>query len=147
MGGPVHILLVEDEPTDVELTLLALREAQLVNPVHVASDGQQALDYVFGRHAYADRAANPLPQLILLDLKLPGVDGFEVLRQIAATPALAGICVVILTASREQGERALRTVAGASGYLVKPISFAEFTRALGTVGGFRLSLETEPATR
>ena len=82
-----HILLVEDNRMDVELTLDAFREARLLNAIHVAPNGQDALDYLFGEGKYTDRSAHPLPSLVLLDLKLPGIDGFEVLRRIKSADA------------------------------------------------------------
>ena len=107
MNKLAHILLVEDNRMDVELTLDAFHEAKLLNTIHVASNGQEALDYLFGRGQYADRNAYPMPNLVLLDLKLPGIDGFEVLRQIKSTPILKRLPVVILTSSKEEGDRAL----------------------------------------
>jgi len=121
-----QILLVEDNRMDVELTLDAFKEAKLLNTIHVAPNGQDALDYLFGRGKYADRNTYPLPSLILLDLKLPGIDGFEVLRQIKLTPVLKRLPVVILTSSREEGDRALSYDIGANSYLVKPVSFEGF---------------------
>ncbi len=88
MNKLAHILLVEDNRMDIELTLDAFHEAKLLNTIHIASDGQEALDYLFGRGKFADRKAYPKPNLVLLDLKLPGIDGFEVLRQIKSTPIL-----------------------------------------------------------
>jgi len=102
MEKPAHILLVEDKRMDIELTLDAFKEARLKNTIQVAKNGQEALDYVFGRAQYADRVTYPFPNLVLLDLKLPGVDGFEVLRQIKSTPFLKRLPVVILTSSKEE---------------------------------------------
>ena len=126
MNHLAQILLVEDNRMDVELTLDAFKEAKLLNTIHVAPNGQDALDYLFGRGKYADRNTYPLPSLILLDLKLPGIDGFEVLRQIKLTPVLKRLPVVILTSSREEGDRALSYDIGANSYLVKPVSFEGF---------------------
>ena len=97
----LDVLLVEDDPDDLELTLHTLREARITNPIQVARDGQEALDYVFGRGPYANAGA-PMLRLILLDLKLPKVDGLEVLRQIKEDPRTSAIPVVILTSSREE---------------------------------------------
>src|SRR5258707_9285737 len=99
--SPARILLVEDNRMDVEVTLDAFREARLMNVVRVAATGTAALDYLMGRGQFADREAYPLPDLILLDLKLPGVDGFQVLREIKAAPILKRLPVVILTSSKE----------------------------------------------
>ncbi len=144
MEKPVDILLVEDNRMDVELTLDAFREARLMNKIHVAPNGQAALDYVFGRGPYADRRSYPLPNLILLDLKLPGIDGFEVLRQIKQTPVLKRIPVVILTSSKEEGDRALSYDAGANSYLVKPVSFEGFLGVVRQIEGYWLSLNVAP---
>jgi len=140
----VHILLVEDNRMDVELTLDAFREARLMNPVHVATTGQEALDYLFGRGKYADRETYPLPRLILLDLKLPGIDGFEVLRRIKATPVLKRLPVIILTSSKEDGDRVLSYDCGANSYLVKPVSFEGFLEIVRQIKGYWLLLNVEP---
>jgi len=144
MNKIAHILLVEDNRMDVELTLDAFREARLLNTVHVAPNGQAALDYMFGRGPYADRNAYPLPSLILLDLKLPGVDGFEVLRQIKSAPILKRIPVIILTSSKEEGDRALTYDIGANSYLVKPVSFDGFLGVVREIEGYWLSLNVAP---
>ncbi|MGB8212588.1 MAG: response regulator [Anaerolineales bacterium] len=144
MDKLAHILLVEDSRMDVELTLDAFHEAKLLNAIHVASDGQEALDYLFGRGKYADRNVFPLPNLILLDLKLPGIDGFEVLRQIKSTPILKRLPVVILTSSKEEGDRALSYDQGANSYLVKPVSFDGFLGVVREIDGYWLSLNVAP---
>jgi len=140
----VSILLVEDNRMDVELTLDAFREARLMNTVHVASNGPAALDYLFGRGQFTDREAYPLPDLILLDLKLPGIDGFEVLRQIKSAPILKRLPVVILTSSKEEGDRALSYDIGANSYLVKPVSFDGFLGVVRQIEGYWLSLNVGP---
>ena len=144
MDKLAHILLVEDNRMDVELTLDAFHEAKLLNAIHVASDGQEALDYLFGRGKYSDRSLFPLPNLVLLDLKLPGVDGFEVLRQIKSTPVLKRLPVVILTSSKEEGDRALSYDQGANSYLVKPVSFDGFLGVVRQIDGYWLSLNVAP---
>jgi CheY-like chemotaxis protein len=144
MNIPAHILLIEDNPMDVELTLDAFHEAKLLNTIQVASDGLQALDYLFGRGKYADRNAFPMPNLILLDLKLPGIDGFEVLRQVKSTPILKRLPIVILTSSKEEGDRALSYDRGANSYLVKPVSFEGFLGVVQQIEGYWLSLNVAP---
>ncbi len=131
MIKPARILLVEDNRMDVELLLDAFHEARLGNKIHVVRNGQEALDYLFGRGEYADRQEYPLPDLMLLDLKLPGIDGHEVLRQVKETPGLKRLPVIILTSSKEEGDRALSYDHGANSYLAKPVSldgFLEMTR-------------------
>ena len=144
MQRQAHILLVEDNRMDVELTLDAFREARLNNTVHVAANGQAALDYLLGHAEFANRAAYPLPNLILLDLKLPGVDGFEVLRQVKNTPILKRLPVVILTSSKEEGDRALSYDIGANSYLVKPVSFDGFLGVVRQIEGYWLTLNAPP---
>lgn len=144
MDKLAHILVVEDNRMDVELTLDGFREAKLLNTIHVASNGQEALDYLFGRGQYADRNAFPLPNLILLDLKLPGIDGFEVLQQVKSTPILKRLPIVILTSSKEEGDRALSYDCGANSYLVKPVSFEGFMGVVRQIEGYWLSLNVAP---
>ena len=144
MEKPAHILLVEDKRMDIELTLDAFKEARLKNTIQVAKNGQEALDYVFGRAQYADRETYPFPNLVLLDLKFPGVDGFEVLRQIKSTPLLKRLPVVILTSSKEEGDRALSYDIGANSYLVKPVSFDGFLGVIRQINGYWLTLNVGP---
>lgn len=141
---PAHILLVEDNRMDVELTLDAFREARLLNTVHVSPTGQDALDYLFGRGTYADRDAHPMPNLVLLDLKLPGIDGFDVLREVKSTPILKRLPVIVLTSSREEGDRALTYDIGANSYIVKPVSFAGFLDVIRQIEGYWISLNVAP---
>jgi CheY-like chemotaxis protein len=144
MAKPAHILLVEDNRMDVELMLDAFQEAHLGNTLHVAPDGSAALDYLFGRGEYADRLRHPLPDIILLDLKLPGIDGFEVLRQVKDEPVLKRLPVVILTSSKEEGDRALGYDMGANSYLVKPVSFEGFLEVVRKVGDYWLVINVDP---
>ncbi len=139
-----HILLVEDNRMDVELTLDAFREARLLNAIHVAPNGQDALDYLFGEGKYTDRTRFPLPSLVLLDLKLPGIDGFEVLRRIKSTPMLKRLPVIILTSSKEEGDRAFSYDNGANSYLVKPVSFDGFLDVVRKIEGYWLALNVAP---
>jgi len=142
---PAHILLVEDGRMDVELTLDAFREARLCNTVEVAGTGEQALDYLFGRGGYTERSKYPLPDLILLDLKLPGIDGHEVLRQIKSTDILKRIPVVVLTSSRESRDRDLSYDYGVNSFLVKPITFDGFMDVVKKVDDYWLSLNVPPS--
>jgi two-component system, response regulator len=144
MTGPARILLVEDSRMDVELTLDAFREARLANTISVASNGQAALDYLFGRGSYADRTTYPLPNLILLDLKLPGIDGHMVLREIKGTPELKRLPVIILTSSKEEGDRALSYDNGANSYLVKPVSFEGFLDVVRQLEDYWFTLNVGP---
>jgi len=144
MEKPAHILLVEDNSMDIELTLDAFHEAKLLNTIYVVKSGLDALDYLFGKGKYSDRKEYPLPNLVLLDLKLPGIDGFEVLKQIKAAPVLKRLPVVILTSSKEEGDRALSYDRGANSYLVKPVSFEGFLGIVREINGYWLSLNVSP---
>jgi CheY-like chemotaxis protein len=144
MNKLAHILLVEDNRMDIELTMDAFREAKLLNTIQVVTDGQEALDYLLGRGRFIDRREYPMPNIILLDLKLPGLDGFEVLRQVKSTPILKRIPVIILTSSKEEGDRALSYDRGANSYLVKPVSFDGFLDIVRQVNGYWLSLNVDP---
>jgi CheY-like chemotaxis protein len=140
MENPAQILLVEDNQMDVILTMDAFREAKLKNNIQVARNGREALDYLFGFDKYADRKLYPMPNLILLDLKMPGIDGFEVLRQIKNTEMLKRIPVVILTSSKEEGDRALSYDIGANSYLLKPVSFKGFTEVVKKIDDYWFTL-------
>jgi CheY-like chemotaxis protein len=140
------LLLVEDNPNDVELTLGALRDANLANDVVVANDGEQALDFLFRRGRHAGRTGRQ-PAAILLDLKMPKVDGHEVLRQIRADPELHLIPVVILTSSREERDLYESYDKGANSYVVKPVDFEEFFTAISKLGVFWAILNKPPPGR
>ena len=130
-----RILLVEDDTHDVELTLTALRQNRLINDVDVVRDGAQALDYLYRRNGHATRNGTN-PALILLDLKLPKVDGLEVLRQVKSDAALKMIPVIILTSSREEQDVVRGYELGVNAYVVKPVDFSEFIDAVKLLGGF-----------
>ena len=144
MSRGAHILLVDDNVMDIEPTLDALREKHLENAVRPLTSGKEALNYLFARNPYANRDAYPLPDLILLDLKMPVVDGHEVLRQIKTSPVLKRIPVIVLTSSREEGDRALSYDNGANSYLVKPVSFEGFLEVVKRIGDYWLSLNVPP---
>lgn len=137
-----RILLAEDSLNDVELTLAALAEHRLANQVDVVSDGAEALDYLYQRGAYTTRAAGT-PAVLLLDLKMPKVSGLEVLRQIKGDPLLKTIPVVMLTSSREEADLATSYELGANAYVVKPVEFGDFMKAVRQLGGF-WALVNEP---
>jgi CheY-like chemotaxis protein len=139
-----HILLAEDNASDVELTLEALRHNHVVNEVVVVRDGAQALDYLYRRNGYADRAGGR-PALVLLDLKMPKVDGIEVLRQVKADPVLKTIPIVILTSSREEQDLVQTYDLGVNAYVVKPVDFHEFIDAVKAIGGFWAVVNELPA--
>jgi CheY-like chemotaxis protein len=135
MGNPGKILLVEDDPNDVELTLSALAENHLANEVFVVSDGEEALDYLYYQGGYESREEGN-PALMLLDLKLPKVDGMEVLRRVKTDPALKIIPVVMLTSSREEQDLLRSYDLGTNGYVVKPVDFHNFVEAVRGLGLF-----------
>jgi CheY-like chemotaxis protein len=143
MSALHSVLLVEDNPNDVELTLSALKEAKLANEIVVTNDGEQALDYLQRRGRHAGRTT-PNPAVILLDLKMPKVDGHEVLRHIRADPELRLIPVVVLTSSREEKDLYSSYDKGANSYVVKPVDFEEFIGAISKLGVFWAVLNEPP---
>ena len=134
------ILLVEDNPDDVALTLRAFKKNNIANQVVVASDGQSALDWLFGEGEYAGRDTNELPAFVLLDLKLPKVDGLEVLRALRANPRTRLLRVVVLTTSREEQDVVESYSLGANSYIRKPVDFDEFRHVVGQLGLYWLIL-------
>lgn len=136
------ILLVEDSPEDVELTLNALAEYNVSNKIEVVRDGEEALDFVFCRGPWAARPADP-PLVVLLDIKLPKVDGLEVLRQVRTDPSTRHVPVVMMTSSREGPDIQTSYELGANAYVVKPLSFGEFSEAVRRIGMFWI-LTNEP---
>lgn len=138
------VLLVEDNPDDVELTLRAFKKNNLMNEIVVAGDGAEALDYLFARGSYANRDPAALPQLVLLDLKLPKVDGLEVLRQIRANERTSLLPVVILTTSREEQDLVQSYSLHANSYIRKPVDFDRFKNAVQQVGLYWLVLNESP---
>lgn len=137
------ILLVEDDPRDVELTLTALEEHNLANKVVVVRDGTEALDYLYRRGKYADRPIG-YPVVVLLDLKMPKVDGLEVLRQVKGDPVLKIIPIVVLTSSRQDRDIIESYDLGVNAYVVKPVAFDEFMSALKQVGLFWVLINEPP---
>ncbi len=142
----VDILLVEDNPDDMELCLEALRRNNLANRIHVARDGQQALDFLFAQGEYVSRDVNSHPRVILLDLKLPKVSGIEVLRAVKADARTRHIPVVVLTSSREDKDLIDTYELGVNSYVQKPVSFAEFSTAVAQLGMYWMLLNERPST-
>lgn len=139
-----EILLVEDNPDDVELTLRAFAKSNIANEVVVARDGVEALDYLFATGPHAGRASAPLPQLVLLDLKLPRIDGLQVLERVRANPRTRLLPVVILTSSTEQRDLENGYKLGANSYIRKPVDFQEFLDAMRHLGLYWLLLNQAP---
>ena len=131
---PVEILLVEDNPHDAELTMRSLKKGQLLNKVHWVKDGQEALDYLNCTGPYAGRARSEHPRLILLDLKMPKVDGVEVLKRIKADDQLKSIPVVVMTSSSEPPDVLKCYQFGVNSYVVKPVDLGEFMEAVAKIG-------------
>jgi two-component system, response regulator len=140
----VEILLVEDNPDDVELTLHALRKEKLANSIHVVRDGEEALEFLFCSGNHADRSFQQPPRLVLLDLKLPKVDGMEVLKQIKADPRTRTIPVVILTSSKEERDLVNGYGLGANSYIQKPVDFEQFRDTIKNVGLYWLVINQLP---
>jgi two-component system response regulator len=140
----VEILIVEDTPQDLELTLRALRKAKLSNRIQVARDGTEAIEFIFCEGAYADRKIEDGPKVILLDLKLPKVDGIEVLRRIKNDPRTNAIPVVVLTSSKEQRDVVESYRLGVNSYIVKPVNFEGFSSAVQELGMYWLLLNQPP---
>jgi CheY-like chemotaxis protein len=138
-----RILLVEDDPRDVELTLTALEDHKLANEVTVARDGQEALDYLYRRGQFATRP-NDNPAVMLLDLKLPKIDGLEVLKQIKSDEQLKTIPVVVLTSSHEEQDMMKSYKLGVNAYVVKPVDFHEFINAVKELGMFWAIINQPP---
>jgi len=140
----IEILLVEDNPADAELALHALRREKLANSIHLVRDGEEALDYLFCRGSYQDRSADHQPRLVLLDLKLPKVDGLEVLRQVKNDARLRSIPVVILTSSREERDLVESYKLGVNSYIQKPVDFDRFREMIKEVGLYWLVVNQPP---
>ncbi len=139
-----HILLIEDSRMDIELTLSAFQEHPIECKIHVALGGQAGLEYLFGRHEYADRSVYPVPDLVLLDLKMSGVDGHEVLRQIKHSEQLRRIPVVVLSSSIEDQDVAISYDAGANSFLLKPTMFDDFVHVTRQIYEYWLKINVLP---
>ena len=142
--APRTILIIEDNQDDEELTLRALARNNIGNDVTVVRDGQDAVDWLEGTGPYSSRDPNDVPALILLDLKLPKIDGLEVLRRLRANPRTAIVPVVILTSSKEERDRASGYLSGANSYVQKPVDFTAFVDAVRQLGMYWLVLNEPP---
>jgi len=139
-----QILLIEDNPKDVKLTVHALREENLANTIQVARDGEEALDFLFCRGEFTSRSFDHPPRLVLLDLKLPKVDGLEVVRAVKADPRTKAIPVVVLTSSREESDLVESYKLGVNAYIQKPVEFDSFRQAVKYLGLFWLVVNEPP---
>lgn len=140
----VELLLVEDDPNDVELALRSLRKHHLANKIHVARDGEEALDFLHARGPYSGRKAGELPKVVFLDLKLPKVSGLEVLKEMKSHPRLRAIPVVVMTSSREQRDVVEGYRLGVNSYIQKPIDFDQFQGVVKDLGYYWLVINQTP---
>ena len=140
LSNAAEILIVEDSASDLELALRAFKRHDLCNAIHTARDGAEALDFLFGEGRYEDRRGTGLPRLILLDLKLPLVDGIEVLRRVRGDPRTRCVPVVVMTASTEERDLVDSYALGANSYIQKPVDFDKFSEAMRLVGMYWLLL-------
>jgi two-component system response regulator len=142
--GETEILLVEDNPTDLELALRVFKKNRIANRIEVARDGEEALDFLFGEGAHAGRGSIQIPKVILLDLKLPKIGGIEVLRRIKGDPRTRTIPIVVLTSSREEKDLLESYQLGVNSYIVKPVDFDQFSDCLRDIGMYWLLSNAPP---
>ncbi len=142
--SPIDILLVEDNADDIELTLHALKRNNLANAVHIVRDGEEALDFIFCRGRYAERLLNDAPKVVLLDLKLPKVDGLEVLRAMKNDKRTKAVPVVVMTSSKEQRDMVEGYHLGVNSYIQKPVDFDEFRNLIKQLGFYWLVVNQAP---
>jgi CheY-like chemotaxis protein len=143
-SNSVEILLVEDNPRDAEIAIRALKKSRLANHIAHVKDGQEALDWLFAAGQYAERDVNLRPKVVLLDLKLPKVDGIEVLQAIRADPRTRRLPVVVLTSSREEQDIVRTYDLGVNSYIVKPVDFEKFSAAVAEAGHYWLLINQDP---
>ena len=141
----VEILIVEDNPYDLEMTMRGLQKARLVNNIQVARDGEEALDFIFCEGEHAGRSIDDQPRVILLDIKLPKIDGLEVLARLKADSRTSHIPVVMLTSSQEQSDLVKSYQQGVNSYIVKPVNFESFVQAVADLGMYWMLLNQPPA--
>jgi two-component system, response regulator len=147
MLNPIEILLIEDSPTDAKLTIRSLEKSNIANRITHVEDGAAALDYLFCEGIYSDRDHSTDPRVVLLDIKLPKVNGIEVLRRIRSDPRTESLLVVILTSSEEQSDIAKGYKLHANSYIVKPVDFHQFADAIKSLGLYWLILNTPPVVK
>jgi len=144
MNGAIEILLVEDNASDVELTLHALAKYNLANKIHVLRDGEEAMDFLFCRGSFSERTFDNPPRVVLLDLKLPKVDGLEILRALKSDPRTKAVPVVVMTSSRQQRDMVESYHLGVNSYIQKPINFGEFQEVIRQLGYYWLAVNQPP---
>ena len=147
MEQAIELLLVEDNPSDIELTLHVLKKHNFANRIKVVRDGAEALDFIFGAASKAQEHPNNIPKLILLDLKLPKINGLEVLGRVKADPRTKKIPVVVLTSSREDRDLVTCYELGVNSYIVKPVDFVQFTESVRQLGMYWLLINQQPQTQ
>lgn len=146
LNDEVEILLIEDDPEDLDLTMRALNDAHVCNRIQVARDGEEALDFLFCRGPFGERDPDTRPKLILLDLKLPKVDGLEVLDQVKRYPSTRAIPIVILTSSKQEEDIVQGYQLGANSYIQKPVDFEQFQATIKSLGYYWLLVNQPPPT-
>jgi two-component system, response regulator len=143
--NPIEILLVEDNPDDIELALYALKKHNLANSIHIARDGEEALDFLFCRGKYAVRSFENPPKVVLLDLKLPKVDGLEVLRLVKSDARTRAVPIVVMTSSKEQRDLVEGYQLGVNSYIQKPVNFSKFQEIIRELGFYWLVINQTPS--
>lgn len=146
MNSTIDILLVDDSPDDIELALHALRKEKLANSIFVARDGEEALDFLFCRGAHAGRSLDHPPKLVLLDLKMPKVDGMQVLKEVKTDPRTKAIPVVIMTSSKEERDLIEGYSSGVNSFIQKPVDFEQFRTTVKTLGMYWMIVNQVPVT-
>ena len=146
MNSAIEILLVEDNANDVELTLHALAKHNLANKIHVLRDGEEAMDFLFCRGPFSERTFDNPPKVVLLDLKLPKVDGLEILRALKSDPRTKALPVVVMTSSRQQRDMVDSYHLGVNSYIQKPINFGAFQEVIRQLGYYWLAVNQPPPT-